>query len=572
MANNRFIRDLTPLRNTGEQLRLHILWLLMIRVMLFTLLIAITVVLQAKGRNIILPPPAITLAFLAVVFIYSIGSAALLQHKIHHLPRFALIQLISDGIFAALLVAGTGCSQSIFTPIFIFPVIAGGLNMMSRAGGLVAAAVASILYGALLVSEYFGYIPNFYARTIYSPPSHFLDLTNVYAVYGITFFTIGLLSNILSGRLRKTEEALSSTFVRFDRLNQLYKQIFDDISTGIITIDGRNRVTSCNQALERISGYSADDLAGLPFDSFFPAIILSETDPSKQVADLQRKNASSTRIRYTYAHLNLPPDPQLNDPGDAQCKVVTIQDISHLEKMEAQIRGAEKMAAIGELSAAIAHDFRNPITAISGSAQLLQKIHAGPYLEESKAANQHLTEIILRESLRMEKTITDFLQFARPVPLSLEWFNLKALIEEILRQGNKFCNENSKIVTAMPDTLDCWADRQLVQNILIHLLENSCAALSNRPSSWPVVVQAEEVDNVIRLTVRDKGIGIPQILREQVFQPFFSTRKNSSGLGLSIVRQLTEQHGGTVRLLEPEEGEGCVVEVRLPLPPLEDHT
>jgi signal transduction histidine kinase len=79
-------------------------------------------------------------------------------------------------------------------------------------------------------------------------------------------------------------------------------------------------------------------------------------------------------------------------------------------------------------------------------------------------------------------------------------------------------------------------------------------------------VQAAEVDNSIRLIVRDRGIGIPQVLREQVFQPFFSTHKNSSGLGLSIVKQLTEQHGGTVRLLEPEEGEGCVVEVLLPLP------
>ncbi|MCI5224660.1 MAG: PAS domain S-box protein, partial [Candidatus Electrothrix sp. AR4] len=264
MAINKLIKELTPIQDTQEQLRRHILWLLMTRVMLFTLLIAVTVVLQTKGRNVILPPAPFIMAFLSVVFIFSIGSAGLLQNKTNHLTRFGLIQLISDTVFAALLVLGTGCSQSIFTPIFIFPVIAGGLNL-NRTGGLIAAASSSILYGTILTGEYLGYIPPFYAHTNYIPPGHYLDTTNVYAVYGITFFTIGLLSSIVSGRLRSTEEALSRTSIQLDRLNQLYKQIFDDINTGIITVDAANLVTSCNIAFERITGFSTENLIGLPF-------------------------------------------------------------------------------------------------------------------------------------------------------------------------------------------------------------------------------------------------------------------------------------------------------------------
>jgi two-component system sensor histidine kinase PilS (NtrC family) len=575
MAKNGLGSELSSRQKADGQLRLHLLWLMMIRVMLFTLLIAVTVVLQTKGRNVILPPPAVTMAFLAVVFIYSVGSAGLLQNKIRHLPRFGLIQVLSDTIFAALLVAGTGCSQSIFTPIFIFPVIAGGLSL-NRLGGLIAAAAASILYGGLLAWEYLGHIPQFYAETKYVPPAHYLNLTNVYSVYGLTFFAVALLGNLLAKRLRSTEEALSRTFVQFDRLNQLYKQVFDDISTGIVTVDSRNRVTSCNPAFEQITGYPAEEIAGLPFSSFFPAVMLTETDQSRQVADLQRKDKTMTRIRYTFARLNLPPDPMLDDPGEAQCKVITVQNISLLEQMERQMRAAEKMAAIGELSAAIAHDFRNPIAAISGSAQLLRNVHAADSSPDPLSrANRHLTQIILRESARMEKTITDFLQFARPSALTPEWFDLRRLIEETVRQvkSRESCPLAALIEPDIPEHLDCWADRQLLQVILAHLLENSCAAAA-QTGLWPVTIKAreerQEPQNCICITVSDQGSGIAPELRESVFQPFFSTKVGCAGLGLAIVRQLTEQHNGKVFIAEPENGQGCALEICLPLPSLSE--
>lgn len=571
-GSGRFIHQLAPQQNTGEQLRLHILWLLLIRVLLFTLLIGVTVVLQNKVRNIILPPPTVTMAFLSVVFIYSIGSAGLLQNMIRHLPRFGLIQLLSDTLFAALLVLGTGSSQSIFTPVFIFPVIAGGMTL-NRIGGLIAAAAASLLYGGILVSEYSGHIPQFYGQTQYVPPTDYLTLTNIYSVYGITFFTIGFLSSLLAGRLRKTEEALSHTSVQFDRLNQLYKQVFDDISTGIVTVDERNQVTSCNPAFAQISGYQVENIIGLPFSSFFPSAMLTEADQVRQVADLQRKDGETVRVRHTFARLNLPPDPSaVDDPSNAQCKVITVQDISLIEQMERQMRAAEQMAAIGELSAAVAHDFRNPIAAIAGSAQLLKNVH----LQDSNAdpanrANRHLTEIILRETGRMEKTITDFLHFARPADINLEWFDLQKLAEEtVLDIKNRDSYPlGAAIETDIPAHLDCWADQQLVQIVLAHLLENSCAAAA-KTAAWPVLVQAQEEQtneqNGISMTVIDQGTGIAANIREMIFTPFFSTKANCAGLGLAVVKQIVEQHNGTIHLLDT--GQGCAIEVRLPLPAL----
>jgi two-component system sensor histidine kinase PilS (NtrC family) len=565
MAERRFFKALSPVHDTEEQLRHHILWLMMIRVVLFTLLIAITAVLQAQGQNVILPPLSVTLAFLSVVFIYSIGSVALLQNKSHRIRRFGLIQLLSDTIFAAVLVFGTGCSQSIFTSVFIFPIIAGGL-ILYRIGGLIPAAAATILFGIVLTCEYLGFLPPFYAETNYIPLKNSLSITNIFAVYGVTFFTMALLSGMLAGRLRSAEEELSKTSLQFDRLSQLYKQIFDDISTGIITIDGENTITSYNFAAEKISGFPADKIIGRSFDTFFSGIVL--TEKGRQVADLKREDGNMIRVGYSFARLNLPTDTLLDEPECSNCKVITMQDISQVEKMEQQVRDAEKMAAIGELSAAIAHDFRNPLAAISGSAQLL----AMDLANQSKAdsTNQSLNDIILRESNRMAKTITDFLQFARPTAITPEWFDLVRMVEETVNQltCKNTRHQGCSIVIEIPDQLYCWADRQQLQTIVSHLLENSCMACSQ--TLHPVVIKAREnkrqKQNVICIQVIDQGSGIPEEIREHIFTPFYSTREDSTGLGLSIVKQLVEHHDGEITILDRREGTGCVVEICLPLP------
>jgi two-component system sensor histidine kinase PilS (NtrC family) len=577
MSINKLINELKPIQDSKEQLRRHLAWMIMTRVILFTLLIAVTVVLQHMGRNVILPPNAVTLAFLSVVFIYSIGSAGLLQTKTNHLARFGLIQVLSDTVFSALLVLGTGCSQSIFRPIFIFPVLIGGLNL-NRIGGLLAATVSSVLYGAILLCEYLEYIPPFYSHTNYIPPDYFLDVVNKFAVYAVLFFAIGLSSSIVAARLRKTEEVLSWTSVQFDRLNLLYKQVFDDINTGIITVDGSNLVTSCNTAFEKITGFAADRIIGLPFATFFPAIMLTEHDESRQAVDLAREDGNLTRVRFTLAQLNLPPDPDMQGDqqdyqDDARCKVITMQDISVLEKMERQLRDSEKMATIGALSGGIAHDFRNPLAAISGSAQILS-VHIKERQKESDdpiiSTNRHLTDIILRESDRMEKTINDFLHFAHPKEPYPEWFNLKRVVGDAVRQiqGKKSRYPGSAIHSDIPENLDCWGDRRQVQILLVHLLENSCFA--SKDCAEPILVRVEEEQEEqqeqtsLCIAVIDKGTGLADRIRDKAFTPFVSGREDSAGLGLAIVRQFVEQHGGTVTLREPEQG--CIVEVRLPLP------
>jgi two-component system, NtrC family, sensor histidine kinase PilS len=144
MFSINILKNIKPVTDTDEQLRLHILWFLFIRVVLYTLLLGITFLLHTKEHRLILPPLFFILAYLFMIYTYSIGSALLLQ-KIHlRLRRFSLIQILSDTLFIGLLVYGTGCSQSIFTIVFILPIIAGGL-ILYRTGGLIPAAASTIL-------------------------------------------------------------------------------------------------------------------------------------------------------------------------------------------------------------------------------------------------------------------------------------------------------------------------------------------------------------------------------------------------------------------------------------------
>ncbi len=557
---------LSPVQDTENQLRSHILWLIMIRVTLFTLLIAITALLQARGHTVVLPPQPVTLAFLSVVYIFSIGSAALLQNKNLLISRFGLIQLLSDTVFAALLVLGTGCSQSIFTTVFIFPVIAGGL-ILYRMGGLITAAAATILLGTVLGMEYFGHLPSFYEQTSYVPMKNSLSITNIFAVYGVTFFAMALLSGMLAGRLRTTEEELSRTSIQFDRLSRLYKQIFDDISTGIITVNDNNIITSYNFAAEKITGFPINEIIGSSFDSSFASIVLAESGNGRQVANLMRKDGQMIRVGYSFARLNLPADKSTDDPGCSNCKIITMQDISKVEQMEQQVRNAEKMAAIGELSAAVAHDFRNPLAAISGSAQLLAMDMAGQSVPDS--TNQSLTEIIVRESNRMARTITDFLQFARPTAVKPEWFDLGRVVQETVNQlsGDNSRFQGCTIVVEVQGQLDCLADRQQLETILLHLLENSCIASSQ--TTEPIIIRAREEKkgekSMLSIQVIDQGPGIPEDIRGSIFTPFFSTREDSTGLGLAIVKQLLEQINGEIAVKDQDDA-GCIMEILIPLP------
>jgi two-component system, NtrC family, sensor histidine kinase PilS len=557
-------KALTPVTDSEQETRRLLLWWITTRVILFTLLIGLATFFRGKGQNIIFPSPLIASAFLLALYGFSLFSALFLRQKGRSVRRFGLIQLFFDSGFIALLVYATGCSQSDFTSLLILPVIAAGL-ILYRLGGLFLAAATTLLYGGVLAFEQWGWVPQYFYASTYKAPASILNGSNLFAIYGLLFFLAALLSGQLARRLRVTEEKLQRTALEYDRLSILYKQIFDDIPTGIITTDQNDCITSYNQATERITEFAGEEILGKPFGRYFPGILFQEHQ-GRSACDFQKKNGIIIRLGYSFSYLNMPGQ-DVSDNRQSRWKVITLQDISQIERMEQQVREAEKMAAIGELSASIAHDFRNPLAAISGSAQILT-------MEQNicgidPATLKTLLGIILRESGRMAKTITDFLQFARPASIQPELFDLNRLVDEVTTQMQMGTNTMMAptIIKQINERLDCWADRQQLQTVITHLLDNACHAVATRPGCVVVAAGEHAVDGEgeLWIEIRDQGPGIPLELRSKVFAPFFSTRTDGTGLGLAIVRQIVENHGGRVEI-DDNADYACIMRLHLPLP------
>ena len=560
-------------RNTLDKLLVsQLLWMLFLRVVLYTLILGVSAYLQSGNFNVIVLPPAHLFIFIIFVYGTSIASGFLFLQTDINPRRFGLNQILLDTFVVSILIYYTGGSASIFSPIYFFPIISGGL-ILPRLGGLIAAGAATLQFALVLTLEYNQIFPIFLKVPFYANGQISLATLNLFAVYGLIFFLAAILSSLFAGRLRKTEDALSDSEREYDQLSLLYKQIFDDISTGIITTDSNNCITSVNNAATFITGYSLDDLLHNDFHLFFPNVTFS-TKGSRHSAELIRKNNKRTRIGYSYA--NLQSSQTLNEASKddrtelcENCKIITIQDISEVERLEKQMQQAEKLAAIGRMSAGIAHDFRNPLTAISGSAQVLANdFKSMNCLEEQ--VHLELISIILRESARLSNTVSDFLKFARPEHAKKDWFSLKRCLDEVIEVATLAPSwpTTIKLKISTDEVVDVWADQYHLFTILNHLFQNALAFAS--PGEEQISIRAREFEEndhpgKIEITVEDNGPGIEPGREEKIFEPFYTKRVDGTGLGLAIIKQMIEEHNGTIVVSSSRLG-GAKFTVCLPLP------
>ncbi len=551
----RFFSRHPPLRLDPGLIREHLKWLFFLRVIFLSLFLGLSIILHPSSQTLIIPPLAYITYFIAGVYLYTILSALVLK-KIKKIVTFAHGQVLIDTLLVTLLIYSSGGSQSIFIPVYFFPIIAGSIILL-RHGGLATAAAGTLGYGVVLLLEYLGYYPGFFANYAYRPPRDFMVMLNYFAIHGLSFFLAAFLSALLAEQLRKTEKALNLTSRRFDRLHFLYKQIFDDIATGIITLDENGLIGSFNRASEKITGFSGPEVLGRPLADIFPQLRTLAQAASRPATELVRKDGRRIPVAYSCSKLNMPD----NCEG---CQVITLQDLSEIKKMEKQVQQAEKMAAIGEMAAGVAHEFRNPLAAISGSAEVLrQEIEPG-------SPGQRLLEIIIRECNRQEESISDFLMFSKPGPPEREWVPLASLVREVIMLLRQSKNWQDRFQTRVniPAQLDCWADPQQLTQVFVNLLGNSCQALASQGDTIRIDAKeftAEDGRPRTEIRISDNGPGIAPADLEKIFEPFFTTREKGTGLGLAIVQQIIASHNGAIRA-HGRPGRGATFEILLPCP------
>jgi two-component system sensor histidine kinase PilS (NtrC family) len=262
--------------------------------------------------------------------------------------------------------------------------------------------------------------------------------------------------------------------------------------------------------------------------------------------------------------------------------VVIFQDVTKVVKMERELRRSERLAAVGEMAAKMAHEIRNPLAAISGSIQVLQRDRAAESQEGEPAC---LMDIVVRETDRLNDLIADFLHYARPRPLRIEAVSLSSIVEELLKMLEALRPENVVIQSAALQDLVVAADADQLRQVLWNLSLNALQAmpeggellLSSEVVPPPIAQGSSQLSRKesgsaeedlgnsawVEICVRDTGVGIDAESQERIFEPFYTTKPKGTGLGLAMVHRIVEAHGGVLRV-KSEPGQGTAVGVAFP--------
>ncbi len=472
-----------------------------------------------------------------------------------YLKQIAYAQIAGDVAAATALVYLTGGAESIFTILYPLAIVNGAIGL-SRRGAYIASGCSALAFLLLVVATEKGFIssPVYTEHPAIATPRLLLTLAANLSAFLLTAALAGYLADALVGarsQLRREEEKRERAESELSALSALHQNITRSISSGILTIDGAQRITYLNPAGEEIAGRKLPEVQGRSLRELFPALaraVVEERQEGRGETVLERADGSHRVIGFSLAPLVDAGTPSL--PGF----VAVFQDLTGLRRMEEQMRRADRLAAVGQLAAGLAHEIRNPLASMSGSIELL----AGNARLDDK--DRRLMQIVLRESERLELLVRDFLNFARPKQTELARVTLAPLVEEVLQVFEGSAKHALSLSRELDGGAAVRGDEAQLRQVLWNLLRNAADAVS---SGGEVKVGVLARDGEVRLEVKDTGVGIGPEERARIFEPFFSTKERGSGLGLATVHRIIEAHGGRIEL-ESEPGRGSTFSVILP--------
>ena len=535
-------------------MRRRLLWLISLRVAIVTVMLGAGVLAEIRARTSWTGEPFFLL--LGVTYALSVVYALTLQHTERRRWLVDLQFGVDTGLVSALVLM-TGGVTSFFSSLYALPILAAS-TVLDRQAGLLVGFLSSVLYMGVVLAQYTGAVglTDGSAVAALLPPVGVALYTTGLGVFG--FIAIAGLSGHLAERLHRADIRLERASTRIADLQAFNQDVIESLTCGLVTTDMGGQILTFNQSAERITRRTAADALCRNLSDILPL--------SDEIRDQLAVNTSESRqfkVVYTppmghSIEIAVTAAPLLTPAGEG-ARLFLLDDVTHARQLERESRLSQRLAAVGEMAAGLAHEIRNPLAAMSGSIQILRQ--ELPLNAEQKK----LMSIVLKESERLNDTISAFLAYARPRRGNTTRLDLARVVSEtalLLRHDTEFSERHHLDVDVPSDPVWVEAGENQMRQVVWNLATN---ALRATPGGGSLRFTVGEVsDESVELSVSDDGVGIPADEVDRVFQPFQGRFGTGTGLGLAIVHRVVTDVGGDVRI-RSEEGVGTTIAMRLPV-------
>ncbi len=519
-----------------------LVWLVRVRIFILTLLLAIELAVAQLTPT----PVPMRLFISTILFWYSLSLFYVLLLQVWNEHRLqASLQVLTDLILVSVVVHETGGWDSSLN--FLYPlVIIVAAVLLPRIWAQLISALAFILYGTVLELNYYGLIPSYCTTHPELKALQAIIFVNLFA-----FIAVAYLAGLLTAKLRQVGVQLQDTSGALESLQALHENIIHSISSGLITTGLDGRITLVNAEAQRLLDRNTADLVGTPVHALFiDALPTVETQNSHGEVRFDAPNRFRKTLRVRVSALTVP------ERGDIGY-VYVLDDLTEIRRLEREVRMQDRLAAVGRLAAAIAHEIRNPLTSIAGSVSMLSGV---PEMNED---HRRLLDIVTRESQRLNGIITDFLAYSRTKQYKFEKVDLIHLVEDTLTlMDHRMTAEKTGIQIERKFSAQqaiTMADGDKLKQVFWNICENAVRAMKN---GGTLTVSAEPLGSEWQVSFTDTGAGMTPQQVEKIFEPFQSDFEGGTGLGLAIVYQIVQAHEGKV-WARSKPGQGTTMVLRL---------
>jgi two-component system sensor histidine kinase PilS (NtrC family) len=529
------------------------------RVVLVTLLMGSAILVQISRPGSFPVDPFF--ALIGFTYALSVFYLATLRFAERHLWLVDL-QFGADALLVSAFIHVTGGIASNYSSLYLLPIIAAS-TIRYRRVAVQLAALSAVLYLALVTVQYVDLgvpLARRFSPAVDLPTLRVAQYTVAINLGG--FLAVALLAGSLSDSLRSAGARLEDASVAIRDLRAFNEHIINSLLSGLITADAEGRILTFNRAAAVIIGVSASQVIGRD-------VIEVMQIPEAVRARLAGLGAGRS-LRVDSQHRTR--DGRLIDVGFTASTLIfpeggrgyllSFQDVTDVRRLEREARLRQRLAAVGEMAAGIAHEIRNPLASMSGSIQVLRQELP---LSDDQA---QLMDIVLRESERLNETIKSFLAYARPQRSATATLDVRKVLQDtarLLRNSAEVRSHHVIDVEVASDPVWCEADENQIRQIVWNLATNGLRAMASGGRLLLTVAPdtaVAEADSVV-LTVQDQGCGIPAADLDSIFQPFRSSFERGTGLGLAIVHRVVTDYNGSIDV-SSQVGVGTTVSVRLP--------